>query len=84
MRLPTVAPDFWTAKTTLAAIVASAGLAWVCYSEKRAPTELEVGALWAAWTVAFHRDAVAKAATGTLPGQPGDATPVTTTGRAAD
>lgn len=83
MRLPTAAPDFWTSKTTLAAIGAILAVLAVCVQEQRWPNHLEAGGVWAAWMVAFHRDAGAKAATGTLPGQPGDATPVTTTGRAA-
>lgn len=81
MPLPTFAPDWWTAKTTLAAIAATIGLAILCVVEKRGPLKEEVAAVGAAWIAAFMRDAGAKAATGTLPGQPGDATPVTTTKR---
>jgi hypothetical protein len=84
MKLPTLAPDFWTSKTTLAALVATLGVGVVCYQEHRLPTQVEVGAVWAAWMLAFHRDSVAKAATGTLRGQPGDATPVTTTQRSPE
>lgn len=56
----TVARDFFSSKTTLAALGASFLLGLTCVTQHRMPNELEIGGVWALWMIAFHRDSSAK------------------------
>lgn len=67
----TAAPDFWTSKTTLAALGTLLTVAGECLLHQHPPTLEQWQMVLVAVFAATIRDTVAKGTTGTLAGQPG-------------